>query len=129
MLASFRSGNRLTERVAYGYPRAFRYTPDGITLSWITKELEQLYNGQPVILDPTAGGGTIPFEATRLGFDAVTSDLNSVAAFVRKITIEEPLRYCSAAWGQVLNVEFARCSGRLMIRDSQPKTANSTFKT
>jgi len=42
------------------------------------------------ILDPFAGGGSIPFEAMRLGCQVESSDLNPVAWFVQKATMYYP---------------------------------------
>lgn len=42
----------------------------------------------PPILDPFAGGGTIPLEAQRLGLEAHASDLNPVAVLINKALIE-----------------------------------------
>lgn len=47
----------------------------------------------PPILDPFAGGGTIPLEAQRLGLDAHASDLNPVAVLVNKALIEIPPKF------------------------------------
>ena len=44
----------------------------------------------PAILDPFAGGGTIPLEAQRLGLKAQASDLNPVAVLINKALIEIP---------------------------------------
>lgn len=44
----------------------------------------------PAILDPFAGGGTIPVEAQRLGLEAHASDLNPVAVLINKAMIEIP---------------------------------------
>ncbi|MGX1839497.1 DUF1156 domain-containing protein [Streptomyces diastaticus] len=44
----------------------------------------------PTILDPFAGGGTIPLEAQRLGLEARASDLNPVAVLINKALIEIP---------------------------------------
>ena len=44
----------------------------------------------PTILDPFAGGGTIPLEAQRLGLEAQASDLNPVAVLINKALIEIP---------------------------------------
>ena len=44
----------------------------------------------PTILDPFAGGGTIPLEAQRLGLNAQGSDLNPVPALKTKALIEIP---------------------------------------
>lgn len=47
----------------------------------------------PPILDPFAGGGTIPLEAQRLGLEADASDLNPVAVLINKALIEIPPRF------------------------------------
>ncbi len=43
-----------------------------------------------MVLDPTAGGGSVPFEAVRLGFATVANDLNTVAALIERATLEWP---------------------------------------
>ncbi len=47
----------------------------------------------PPILDPFAGGGTIPLEAQRLGLEAHVSDLNPVAVLINKALIEIPPKF------------------------------------
>ncbi|TKV28548.1 DUF1156 domain-containing protein [Arthrobacter sp. NamB2] len=47
----------------------------------------------PEILDPFAGGGTIPLEAQRLGLVAHASDLNPVAVLINKAQIEIPPKF------------------------------------
>lgn len=47
----------------------------------------------PAILDPFAGGGTIPLEAQRLGLEAHASDLNPVAVLINKTLIEIPPKF------------------------------------
>ena len=42
------------------------------------------------MLDPFAGGGAIPLEATRLGCEVTASDINPVAWFILKCTLEYP---------------------------------------
>jgi len=54
-------------------------------------------NNPPVILDPFAGGGTIPLEAQRLGLEAHASDLNPVAVLINKALIEIPPKFASQA--------------------------------
>jgi putative DNA methylase len=51
----------------------------------------------PPILDPFAGGGSIPLEAQRLGLEAHASDLNPVAVLINKAMIEIPPRYAGRA--------------------------------
>lgn len=47
----------------------------------------------PVLLDPFAGGGSIPLEAQRLGLKAYASDLNPVAVMINKAMIEIPPKF------------------------------------
>ena len=48
------------------------------------------------VLDPTAGGGSIPFEALRLGARTVANDLNPVSTLIMRATIEWPSVYGAA---------------------------------
>ncbi|NPV89869.1 MAG: DUF1156 domain-containing protein [Firmicutes bacterium] len=47
----------------------------------------------PALLDPFAGGGSIPLEAQRLGLEAHASDLNPVAVMINKAMIEIPPKF------------------------------------
>ncbi|SMP61414.1 putative DNA methylase [Neorhodopirellula lusitana] len=47
----------------------------------------------PPVLDPFAGGGSIPLEAQRLGLRAYASDLNPVPVLINKALIEIPPRF------------------------------------
>ncbi len=49
----------------------------------------------PAVLDPFAGGGSIPLEAQRLGLEAHASDLNPVAVLINKALIELPARFAN----------------------------------
>jgi adenine-specific DNA methylase len=42
----------------------------------------------PLVVDPFAGGGSIPLEALRLGCEAFASDLNPVACLILKVMLE-----------------------------------------
>ncbi len=86
--AATRSGTRLGA-AAYGYPRAFGYTPSSSERQRIGQSLGDL----PQILDPTAGGGSVPFESVRLGLPTVANDLNAVAVLVTRATLEWPNEY------------------------------------
>ena len=57
-------------------------------------EIRASFDGDPpAILDPFAGGGSIPLEAQRLGLKAYASDLNPVAVLINKALIEIPPRW------------------------------------
>lgn len=51
----------------------------------------------PPVLDPFAGGGSIPLEAQRLGLEAHASDLNPVAVLINKALIEIPPKFAGRA--------------------------------
>jgi putative DNA methylase len=70
---------------AYGYDRAFKHSPNAEERDWIKEEVTRA-TGEctPTVLDPTAGGGSIPFEAMRLRFHTIANDLNPVAWLILK---------------------------------------------
>ena len=90
----------------YGYERAFSKTsevqPSGI-----------------VVLDPTAGGGSIPLEALRLGHTVVANELNPVAAVILHATLAYPARYGPdlsrdiSHWGERLRDDMVTALGDL----------------
>ncbi|MEW6319683.1 MAG: DUF1156 domain-containing protein, partial [Acidobacteriota bacterium] len=47
----------------------------------------------PLVVDPFAGGGSIPLEALRVGCDAFASDLNPVACLILKVMLEDIPRH------------------------------------
>ena len=47
----------------------------------------------PLVVDPFAGGGSIPLEALRLGCGAFASDLNPVACLILKVMLEDVPRH------------------------------------
>lgn len=60
-------------------------------LDWFRQKIREAYGGRaPKVLDPFAGGGAIPLEAMRLGCEATAIDINPVAWFILKCTLEYP---------------------------------------
>ena len=72
---------------AYGVRLPHRMTPDEVA--------EALSKYAPPVLDPFAGGGSIPLEAQRLGLEAHASDLNPVAVLINKALIEIPPKFAN----------------------------------
>src|SRR5438093_12075588 len=63
----------------------------GPDLEWFRQKIRAAYGGRaPKVLDPFAGGGAIPLEAMRLGCEATAIDINPVAWFILKCTLEYP---------------------------------------
>lgn len=68
-------------------------------MDWFREQIQAAYGGRaPRVLDPFAGGGAIPLEAMRLGCEVSANDLNPVAWFILKCTLEYPQQLS----GQVL---------------------------
>src|SRR6266487_2128505 len=62
-------------------------------LNWFREKIRAAYGGRaPKIYDPFAGGGAIPLEAMRLGCKVTAVDINPVAWFILKCTLEYPQR-------------------------------------
>lgn len=81
--------HRLMERLV-----VWENTRDESLLAEAHAEILKSTNGNPPpILDPFAGGGTIPLEAQRLGLEAHASDLNPVAVLINKALIEIPPKF------------------------------------
>jgi putative DNA methylase len=60
-------------------------------LDFFREEIKKAYGGRaPRVLDPFAGGGAIPLEAMRLGCATTSADINPVAWFILKCTLEYP---------------------------------------
>ena len=66
-------------------------------LAWFRERIRTAYGGRaPRVLDPFAGGGAIPLEAMRLGCEVEARDLNPVAWFLLKCTLDYPQRLAGA---------------------------------
>ena len=66
--------------------------------------------GTMLVLDPTAGGGSIPLESCRLGCATAANDLNPVAALLLYATTFWPNRF-----GVKLSDEFQELSSRFLV--------------
>ena len=62
----------------------------------------------PLVVDPFAGGGSIPLEALRLGCEAFASDLNPVACLILKVMLEDIPRH-----GPELAAELRKVGGEI----------------
>jgi adenine-specific DNA methylase len=62
-------------------------------VAWFRERIREANGGSaPRVLDPFAGGGAIALEAMRLGCEVEARDLNPVAWFILKCTLEYPQR-------------------------------------
>ena len=76
----------------------------------VGRNLVQAAHGEeaPLVVDPFAGGGSIPLEALRLGCEAFASDLNPVACLILKVMLEDIPRH-----GPKLADELRRIGGEI----------------
>jgi adenine-specific DNA methylase len=73
--------------------RAHNYDIPLERIEQLKKEYKKVWGDVPTVLDPFAGGGSIPFEAMRVGVDAIANDYNPVAHLIEKATLEYPRKY------------------------------------
>lgn len=85
-----RSGKRIEN--PYAYDRAFKYCPTDDDRRWLEQDGTRDWRSIRV-LDPTAGGGSIPFETHRSGLSTLGNDLNPVAALIAEATVAWPARF------------------------------------
>ncbi len=63
----------------------------GAGMDWFRQEIRSAFGGRaPKVLDPFSGGGAIPLEALRLGCEVTAVDINPVAWFILKCTLDYP---------------------------------------
>ena len=109
------AGIRLPGNV-YGYKQAFRNSVPREDVELLHAILIRTWGKLPEIADPTAGGGAIPWVASRLGLPVIANDLNGVAASVLHVGIKAPadhgpeLVVAVRKWGKEL---ISRVSRRL----------------
>ena len=94
--------------VAFSNKRAFTHNLTAPERQWFR---DNLAVPDPVVLDVTAGGGSIPFEAGRLGLRTIANELNPVAALILRATCQWPQQF-----GYELVAEYQAVSRRFLER-------------
>jgi adenine-specific DNA methylase len=90
----------------YGYPRPFTQTASEQQIDDIHEVAVEQWGGElPTVLDPTAGGGVIPYESLRYGLPTRANELNSVPSVILRVLLEYaptvgPLESEIEHWGQ-----------------------------
>jgi putative DNA methylase len=84
---------------------------------------------RPLVVDPFAGGGSIPLEALRVGADAFASDLNPVAVLLNKVVLEYIPKYGQRLadevrkWGQWVKEEAEKELAEFYPKDPDGSTS------
>ena len=118
----------------YGYRRAFTYAPSDEDKDWLASATRRPLSSISV-LDPSAGGGSIPMETERLGTASLANDLNPVAALILMATVGWPFRHGSAGRSRSTRVCFllnpmAFRSSVICGRGPSPvRTATGSFRS
>jgi putative DNA methylase len=87
------SGTRL-DKSPFFWSRSYEHVPSLKELYSFHAILREFWGVErPLIVDPMAGGGSIPYEAMRLGLPVVAGELNPVAFICLKGTLEYPARF------------------------------------
>jgi adenine-specific DNA methylase len=77
----------------YGYRQSFKNRLSTENLRVLQRVLDRTWEERPIVLDPTAGGGSIPYEAMRYGLATTANDLNPVAAAILTASLSVSSRY------------------------------------
>ncbi len=83
---------------------------------------------RPLVVDPFAGGGSIPLEALRVGADAFASDLNPVAVLLNKVVLEYIPKYGQTLadevrkWGEWVKEEAEKELSEFYPKDADGST-------
>jgi putative DNA methylase len=123
LVAARRTGVKI--RNPHG-PRAFRAPLKARDLSAAHGAAISLWGHLPTVIDPMAGGGSIPLESARLGFPTVANEYNPVACSVLEATLDYPLRFgppladLARKWGAVWSRRFSERMGRFFPTVSDP---------
>jgi adenine-specific DNA methylase len=77
-------------------PLLFYTTPKRSTVDSLVGQFTGRSSRNVTVVDPMAGGGSIPLESLRLGFRTIAVEYNPVAYLVLKATIEFPAKYADS---------------------------------
>lgn len=80
---------KLLQGISKGYPPLISYLSPGSPITFLK---------DAIILDPMAGGGTIPLESTILGINTIACDYNPVSYLLLRATVEFPAKYGLELW-------------------------------
>ncbi len=81
--------------------RAHTYSIPIDRIEQLKEDYKKTWGTIPRVLDPFAGGGSIPFEAQRLGVNTIANDYNPVAHLIERATLEYPQKYGHKLRGDV----------------------------
>lgn len=103
------------DKDGYTNRRSFTHNPTAGQLASLHRATQQTTGEpNPTVLDVTAGGGSIPFEAGRLGLRTIANELNPVACHILRATCQWPQRH-----GRPLLDHYREVSAKFLARVNQ----------
>lgn len=98
-------------RVRFGFEcdRAFKRGFRENDITRMRQSVLKLWGEKITVLDPMAGGGSIPLESARLGFETLANEYNPVACSILEATVDYPFRFGEALgikarkWAKILD--------------------------
>lgn len=84
----------------------------------------RVWGKMPTVIDPMAGGGSIPLETARLGLNSLANEYNPVACSVLEATVDYPFRFGvplaekARKWGKEWLVRFRKRMDKFYDADS-----------
>jgi putative DNA methylase len=115
------TGTRIVD--PFGYKRAYTHIIEPSQHEHLEEIYKQRFgSSNPIVVDPMAGGGSIPFEALRAGVSVVAGEYNPVGHVILKATIEYPARFGTSLtkeitrWCKWINSEARRDLGQFYDR-------------
>ncbi|MEM1043500.1 MAG: DUF1156 domain-containing protein [Bacteroidota bacterium] len=99
----------------YTHDRAFTVNPAPEDLALMRQILKETWGEERLtVMDPFSGGGSIPFEARRYGFNVVANELNPVACTILEGTLDFPFRF-----GKKLRAEIKKWGAEWVARSEK----------
>ncbi len=92
----------------------------GLVHKELRQRIRDTFDGEtPKVLDPFAGGGSLPLEAARPGCEAHALDLNPVAVLTMLGTVDYPIRFAKAQFPRP-----PRPEDMLLLEELEKRTGN-----
>lgn len=91
----------------FGCGRAFSNAIREQDLQKAHEAMYRIWGEVPIIMDPMAGGGSIPLEAASLGLNVLANEYNAVACSLLEATLDYPFRFGASLaekalkWGKI----------------------------
>lgn len=119
------------EKPSFAWPQAYKNKLATKDLNVLHRLLIHQWGRLPRVLDPTAGGGSIPYTSLRYGLPTWANDLNPVAVGVLDATLKSPSTIGTAIlpalekWGGVLVQRLRdRLDPFFQVEDSNERVAS-----